>query len=266
LFHGIGTPHDLANIVQADSPAAHPGQTFSLVITNPEFGTASEMSSPDAGGGKSSSAAASSRDDFWVSTPSKQLNFLQHIKTSLRINGRAAAILPDNVLFEGGAGETVRQALLKECDIHTILRMPTGVFLNPGVKANVVFFDRKAASETPWTTETWIYDLRTNKHFTLKQRPMTSEDLDDFVTAYSAADRTKRVESERFKKFAYADLIARDKTNLDITCLKDDSETDVADLPDPELLIAEIVEDLMAAAREVAAAARPDDADEESLQ
>src|SRR5450759_423451 len=108
------------------------------------------------------------REDFWATTSNKQLNFLQHVRSLLKINGRAAVVLPDNVLFEGGAGETIRKRLLHDCDVHTLLRLPTGIFYAQGVKANVLFFDRKAASEKPWTRTLWIYDLRTNQHFTLK--------------------------------------------------------------------------------------------------
>jgi type I restriction enzyme M protein len=259
LLHGIGTPTSPPPISRDDSLAAHPGRNFSMVLANPPFGRKSSATIVSEEGEESSEDLTIYRDDFWTTTSNKQLNFVQHIKTILAINGRAAVVLPDNVLFEAGAGEIIRKNLLSECDVHTILRLPTGIFYAQGVKANVVFFDRKAASETPWTKETWIYDLRTNKHFTLKQRPMTREDLDDFVTAYSASDRTKRVETERFKKFTYADLVARDKTNLDITWLKDDSETDVADLPDPDTLIAEIIEELNAASTELAAALSGDE-------
>ena len=137
------------------------------------------------------------RDDFWASTSNKQLNFVQHVKTLLAINGRAAVVVPDNVLFEGGAGETVRRKLLHECDVHTLLRLPTGVFYAQGVKANVLFFERKPASETPWTRELWVYDLRTNVHFTLKQNPLRYEHLQDFIAAYQTENRVERAESER---------------------------------------------------------------------
>ena len=132
------------------------------------------------------------RDDFWASTSNKQLNFVQHVKTLLKINGRAAVVVPDNVLFEGGAGETVRRKLLHECDVHTLLRLPTGIFYAQGVKANVLFFDRKPASETPWTKTLWIYDLRTNMHFTLKTNPLKRADLDEFVSCYHPANRHER--------------------------------------------------------------------------
>ena len=159
-------------------------------------------------------------------------------------------VVPDNVLFEGGAGEVVRRKLLHECDVHTLLRLPTGIFYAQGVKANVLFFDRKPASETPWTRELWIYDLRTNQHFTLKTNPLEVTDLDDFVSRYNATDRSKRVETERFHRFTYEDLLTRDKVSLDLFWLKDDSLEDLDNLPDPATLAAEIVEDLEAALAE----------------
>ena len=169
------------------------------------------------------------------------------------INGRAAVVLPDNVLFEGGAGETLRRRLLKEFDVHTMIRLPTGIFYAGGVKANVLFFDKKPASETndPWTTTFWVYDFRTNQHFTMKQSPMTRASLDEFVESYCPGDRSKRVESERFKPFTYDELMARDKANLDIIWLKDDSIEDAADLPAPEVIAQEIAEELKAALEEI---------------
>ena len=257
LLHGIGTPTAPPPISRDDALAAHPGRNFSMVLANPPFGKKSSVKIVDEEGDLEAEDLTIYRDDFWTTTTNKQLNFVQHIKTILSVNGRAAVVLPDNVLFEGGAGETIRRKLLAECDVHTILRLPTGIFYAQGVKANVVFFDRKPASETPWTKDVWVYDFRTNKHFTLVRNPLTRADLDDFVACYSAADRSKRVETDRFKKFTYAQVVALDKVNLDITWLKDDSETDLASLPDPDTLIAEIVEELTAAARELAAAASP---------
>ncbi|HZT15725.1 MAG TPA: N-6 DNA methylase [Gaiellaceae bacterium] len=172
------------------------------------------------------------------------------MKTLVRPGGRAVIVVPDNVLFEGGAGETVRRRLLNECDVHTLLRLPTGIFYAQGVKANVLFFDRRPASETPWTKELWIYDLRTNYHFTLKQNPLRREHLDDFVAAYQPEGRHERVENERFKRFSYDELLARDKVSLDITWLRDESLDDVDNLPPPEMIAQEIVEDLQAALAE----------------
>ena len=176
------------------------------------------------------------------------------MKSILEINGRAAVVVPDNVLFEGGAGETVRRKLLHECDVHTLLRLPTGIFYRPGVKANVIFFDRKPASEMPWTKTLWIYDFRTNQHFTLKQNPLAREDLDDFVECYNPKNRHKRQPTwseenpdGRWRAFTYDELVARDKVNLDIFWLRDESLEETENLPDPDILAAEIVEDLQAA-------------------
>ncbi len=177
---------------------------------------------------------------------------MQHIKTLLKIGGRAAVVVPDNVLFEGGAGETVRRRLLHDMDVHTLLRLPTGVFYAQGVKANVLFFDRREASEQPWTKEVWVYDLRTNMHFTLKQNPLSSDDLADFVASYNPANRHQRVESERFHRFTYDEIMARDKASLDVSWLRDESLEDTANLPPPGVIAAEIVEDLEAALVEFA--------------
>jgi type I restriction enzyme M protein len=192
------------------------------------------------------------RDDFWASTSNKQLNFLQHVKTLLAINGYAAIVVPDNVLFEGGAGETVRRNLLHGYDVHTLLRLPTGIFYAQGVKANVLFFDRKPASETPWTQTLWVYDLRTNMHFTLKQNQLRYEHLEDFVASYQPGERGKRTESERFKAFAFDELMQRDKVSLDLIWLRDESLEDSDNLPPPHVLAQEIVEDLEAALSEFA--------------
>lgn len=162
-------------------------------------------------------------------------------------------VVPDNVLFEGGAGETVRKNLLERTDLHTILRLPTGIFYAQGVKANVVFFDAKPASKTPWTKKVWVYDYRTNVHKTLKQNKLKSSDFEEFIELYKADDRSKRLEAEaneRWKAFTYEEIIARDKTNLDIFWLKDDSLEDTENLPAPEILAAEIVEQLEAALTE----------------
>jgi type I restriction enzyme M protein len=140
--------------------------------------------------------------------------------------------------------------------VHTLLRLPTGIFYAQGVKANVLFFDKKPASEQPWTKVLWVYDLRTNQHFTLKQNPLRRHHLDDFVVCYKPGeDRSAREESERFKPFTHEELISRDKTNLDITWLRDESLEDMENLPAPEVIAREIVEDLTAALTEFEAVA-----------
>ncbi|GAG26356.1 unnamed protein product, partial [marine sediment metagenome] len=148
------------------------------------------------------------------------------------------------VLFEGGAGETIRKKLMETCDLHTILRLPTGIFYAQGVKANVLFFDKREASKQAQTPKIWIYDLRTNKHFTLKENTLKEEDLDDFVKCYNYKNRHKRKENERFKCFRYEEILKRDKTNLDIFWLKDKSLDDLDKLPDPDVVANELSEDL----------------------
>jgi type I restriction enzyme M protein len=264
-LHGIGSvgqtesPLGIGNLSYspihvADSLASHPGQYFDVVLTNPPFGKKSSVTFVTDQGEIKREAQNIVREDFWTSTSNKQLNFVQHVKTILNMNGRAAIVVPDNVLFEGGAGEAVRRKLLHECDVHTLLRLPTGIFYAQGVKANVLFFDRKPASETPWTKQLWIYDLRTNMDFTLKTNPLAREDLKDFVECFHAENRFERTpnwspsnESGRWRCFSYEELLARDKVNLDIFWLRDESLEDSANLPEPAVLAAEIVEDLRSA-------------------
>ena len=251
LLHGIGAEDAGSPIEVDDALKALPRERFDMVLTNPPFGRKSSISFVNEEGEATREDLIVLRDDFWASTSNKQLNFVQHVKSLLKVNGRAAVVVPDNVLFEGGAGETVRRKLLHECDVHTLLRLPTGIFYAQGVKANVLFFDRKPASENPWTRELWIYDFRTNKHFTLKQNPLRREHLQKFVDAYGA-----REETERFRRFSYDELLARDKVSLDIGWLRDESLEDMENLPPPEVIAQEIVEDLEAALAEFSAIAQ----------
>jgi type I restriction enzyme M protein len=244
----------------ADALAADPAERFDVVLANPPFGKKSSTMIVADDGRTSSENDLVERDDFWAATSNKQLNFVQHIKTLLKSHGRAA-VVPDNVLFEGGAGETVRRKLLHECDVHTLLRLPTGLFYAQGVKANVIFFDKKPASETPWTKKLWIYDLRTNQHSTLKTNPLKRADLDEFVALYNASKRHRRKATwasepdstsgaspeDRWRVYDYDDLIARDKASLDIFWLRGDSLADSDNLPPPEVIAQEIVDDLEAA-------------------
>jgi len=256
ILHGIGTPTGDSLIDVKDALVADPGKRFSVVLSNPPFGRKSSLTMVGADGREASEDREIARQDFVVTTANKQLNFLQHIRTILDINGRAAVVLPDNVMFEGGAGETLRRRMLRDFDVHTMLRLPTGIFYAQGVKANVLFFDKKPASERPWTERLWIYDLRTNQHFTLKQNQLRRHHLDDFVSCYlPGKPRSERVETEQFKSFTYDELIARDKANLDITWLRDESLEDMDNLPAPEIIAREIVEDLTAALVEFEAVA-----------
>ena len=247
LLHGIGgeSEEDLP-VVTKDALAGKHGE-YEIVLANPPFGKKSSVTIVNEAGESSKESLIINRDDFWASTSNKQLNFLQHIFTILKQHGRAAVVLPDNVLFEGGAGETIRRELLKQADVHTLLRLPTGIFYAQGVKANVLFFDRKPAQEKPWTQKLWIYDLRTNLHFTLKENTLKRSDLDDFVKSYNPKNRHERKETERFKAFGYDELTKRDKANLDIFWLKDDALEESANLPAPEVIAADIAADLEAA-------------------
>ena len=256
LLHGMTRADGPSPIDVKDALTADPGDRWSVVLANPPFGTKSATKMIGEDGKTTTSNLEIVRDDFWVTTANKQLNFVQHIKTILNINGRAGVVLPDNVLFEGGAGETLRKRLLKEFDVHTLVRLPTGIFYAGGVKANVLFFDKRPASDTPWTEKLWVYDLRINQHFTMKQNPLRRKHLDEFVECYKPGrPRGERVESERFKAFTYDELMARDKANLDLVWLKDDSIEDAADLPAPEVLAREIVAELDVELGEFAASA-----------
>jgi type I restriction enzyme M protein len=257
FLHGIGPADDEREPPIAggeDSLRNQPSAAYDVVVTNPPFGKKSSITVVNEEGETGKQSITYNRPDFWTTTTNKQLNFLQHVRSLLKINGRAAIVVPDNVLFEGGAGETVRRKLMKECDLHTILRLPTGIFYAQGVKANVLFFDRKDAREKPWTDLVWFYDLRTNKHFTLKQSRMTRSDLDELVELYRADNRHKRQPTwteespeGRWRAYSYEEIIARDKASLDIFWLRDESLEDSANLPDPHILAAEIADDLESA-------------------
>ncbi|GAB6043935.1 HsdM family class I SAM-dependent methyltransferase [Endothiovibrio diazotrophicus] len=245
-LHGIGGEE--SPIRSGDALATQPSERYDLVLTNPPFGKKSSYRVVGEDGGIETEREDYARDDFKYTTSNKQLNFLQHIMTILESSGRAAVVLPDNVLFEAGAaGEGVRRRLLDQFDFHTLLRLPTGIFYRPGVKANVLFFDKRPAAKTAQTRALWIHDLRTNRHFTLKKNPLKDGDLAEFEKCFKAGNRSRRRESERFKRFTYDELIARDKLNLDIFWLKDEGLDDLDALPAPDVIALEIVENLEAA-------------------
>ncbi len=241
-LHGINGEQNPISL--DDSLKKNPGAIYDMVLTNPPFGKASSETIVTEEGDTAKQSLTVIRDDFWAKTGNKQLNFLQHVRSILKVNGKAAVVLPDNVLFEGGAGETIRKKLMETCDLHTILRLPTGLFYAQGVKANVLFFDKKAAQKEAATSKVWIYDLRTNKHFTLKESNMKLEDLQDFVKCYNSENRHQRKETERLKCFEYSEIVKRDKTNLDIFWLRDESLEDLDKLPSPDIIANELVEDL----------------------
>jgi type I restriction enzyme M protein len=240
-LHGIGNGG--SPVVQGDALANDGGGRFKVVLTNPPFGKKSSYKVVGEDGTVSTERENYEREDFKFTTSNKQFNFLQHIMTILETNGRAGVVLPDNVLFEAGrAGEGIRKRLLEGFNFHTLLRLPTGIWYSPGVKANVLFFDKRPASREVQTKALWVYDYRTNVHKTLKTKRLANADFDDFVRCYH-----ERKETERFRRFSYEDLAQRDKLNLDIFWLKDDSLEDIDSLPEPDVLSAEIVENLEAA-------------------
>ncbi len=254
FLHNIGDIDSENFISLTDALIADTGNRYDYVLANPPFGKKSSMTFTNEEGEEEKEDLTYNRQDFWVTTSNKQLNFVQHIRTMLKSDGKAAVVVPDNVLFEGGAGETVRKKLLETTDLHTILRLPTGIFYAHGVKANVIFFDNKPASKDPWTKEIWIYDYRTNIHHTLKKNKLSFDDLKDFVTCYNPSNRFQRKETwseanadGRWRKYTYDDIINRDKTSLDITWIKDKSLADLDNLPDPDELAEDIVENLESA-------------------
>lgn len=253
FLHNIGDLIGESMISSQDALIASSPESFDYVLANPPFGKKSSMTFTNDEGEQEDEDLTYSRQDFDATTSNKQLNFVQHIRTLLKTTGKAAVVLPDNVLFEGGAGEKVRKKLLEKTDLHTILRLPTGVFYKQGVKANVLFFDNKPAAKDSWTKEVWYYDFRTNIHFTLKKNPMQKANLQDFIHCYSPQNRAQRQPTwsetnpeGRWRKFTYDELISRDKTSLDIFWLKDNSLTDLDNLPDPDVLAIEIIENLAA--------------------
>ena len=240
-LHGVG--NGASPVRQADALSSDPGDRFNVVLTNPPFGKKSSYTVVGEDGQVSTERENYEREDFKFTTSNKQFNFLQHIMTIMEVNGRAGVVLPDNVLFEAGkAGEGIRKRLLEGFNFHTLLRLPTGIWYSPGVKANVLFFDKKAASKEAQTKALWVYDYRTNIHKTLKTKKLVRADMANFVTCYQT-----RKETERFRRFTYDDLTARDKLNLDIFWLKDDSLEDIDNLPAPDVIAGEIVENLEAA-------------------
>lgn len=247
FLHNIGELDGEPAVERSDALIAEPRFKVDYVLANPPFGKKSSITITNAEGEEDREALTYERQDFWETTSNKQLNFLQHIISLLKVDGQAAVVLPDNVLFEGGAGEKIRRKLLETCDVHTILRLPTGIFYAQGVKANVVFFDSAPKDGRIHTQGVWFYDLRTNQHFTLKTRPLKFDDLQDFITCYQPENRHQRQETERFKYFSYDELMARDKASLDVFWLKDNSLDTLDDLPPPEVLQQEIIEHLEAA-------------------
>ena len=192
------------------------------------------------------------RKDFWATTSNKQLNFVQHVFSMLADGGRAAMVVPDNVLFESGAGEKIRRELFHHADVHTLLRLPTGIWYSPGVMANVIFFDKKPSK----TKSLWVYDLRTNKNFTRRNNPIKADDLQDFIECFNSEDREKRRQTERFKCFAHSDILSTNKASLDLIWLNNKPYSDPSKLPSHDELAADVIALLKEAVGEFEAAVK----------
>ena len=251
FLHGIGTDHKNPVVERSDSLESRP-EPVDMVLTNPPFGKKSSFTIVGANGKSQTDKISYERPDFWATTSNKQLNFVQHVYLMLKETGRAAVVVPDNVLFEGGAGEKIRTSLLQHCEVHTLLRLPTGIWYSPGVKANVLFFDKKPMAATPATKEVWVYDLRSGQNFSIKQNPIRNENLRDFIHCYRAHDRTRRKETVDFRRFAYSEIVAREKSNLDLQWRQE--TTNITRGETPQTLMKEILRDLEVAMREFAAA------------
>ena len=253
-LHNIGDIYGNIPVTLGDALLTDPGERYDYVLTNPPFGKKSSITFTNEEGEQEDEDLVYNRQDFWTTSSNKQLNFVQHINTILKATGKAAVVVPDNVLFEGGAGEIIRRKLLETSDLHTILRLPTGIFYKPGVKANVIFFDKCPASPDIQTKEVWVYDFRTNVHFTLKKNPMTEADLLDFIQCYHPENRHDRHETwseenpeGRFRRFSIDEIMQRDKLSLDIFWIKDKSLADLDHLPPADELADDIIENLQSA-------------------
>lgn len=253
FLHGIGTDHKHPVISIRDSLESK-AKLVDMVLTNPPFGKKSSFTIVGADGKTQTEKLSYERQDFWATTSNKQFNFIQHVHSMLKEGGRAAVVVPDNVLFEGGAGERIRRTLLQRCDVHTLLRLPTGIWYSPGVMANVLFFDKNTITEAAATKEVWVYDLRSNRAFSLRQNPIGSDDLTDFVHCYCADDRAQRKETDLFRRFKYSEIVARDKANLDIQWQHVSTRRPKESTP--QALMSEILNDLEEAMKEFATAER----------
>jgi type I restriction enzyme M protein len=252
LLHGIsGEKDDDLPITVADSLRTPPSEKVEVVLTNPPFGvkssityTTAEKRTP-----RSNDELTLARTDFWVETANKQLNFLQHIVSLLKPGGRAAVVLPDNVLFETGVAASIRRRLMQTCDVHTILRLPTGLFYAQGVKANVLFFDKLRRGAAPGGT-CWVYDLRSDNRFSLKARPLQSSDLVDFVEQYRPDNRDHRAASDkrgRWRGFAQEAILKSEGCRLDLQWTTEPTHKPVASVARLDDIAKQITSDLQKA-------------------
>ena len=259
-LHGIGSAGATGKppISVEDSLLAPPDETFDLVLANPPFGRKTGLPSKSNEADWEVSGGSPVRKDLWAATANKQLNFLQHISGMLSPGGRAAVVIPDNVLFERGVGELIRRRLLESYDVHTLLRLPTGLFYAQGVKANVIFFERPAKPQSPATKQLWVYDLRTDMHFTLKTKPLRRADLEEFIECYAAGPNSDRKETwsrrrptGRWRAYRYSDIVRRPECNLDLIWLTPSGSVRAQPIPGPDVLANSIAADLRTALSEI---------------
>ncbi|MFD9392536.1 N-6 DNA methylase [Streptomyces sp. NPDC060000] len=256
LLHGLGTTTGQSLVETGDALIRQPTRHASLVLAHPPFGIRSAIPAVDRNGMEKEDFHYP-RNDFPITTTNKQINFLQHVMSLMEMNGRAAVIVPDNVLFESGNCSTLRRRLLDDFDLHTILRLPTGTFYASGIKANVLFFDKRPRVEGKSnTSKLWVYDLRTDMQFSLKRKPLQQVDLIDFIESYlPGRPHADRVETERFRCFPYEELVARNHLNMDISWAGDPTFDDTHSAPPPEVIAREIVENLESALNQFASIA-----------
>lgn len=236
IMHGITDDEKI--IESTDSLLKENSEKFDFVLVDPPFGKKSS--------GGSKNKETYERQDFWKITSDKHLNFVQHVNTLLRIDGKAVIIVPDNVLFAKG-GKIIRENLLKHCDFHTILRLPTGILHKPNSLASILFFDRKRARPDgkAWTERIWVYDLRAEKFFTPKKNPICESDFDDFIKCFNAKNIHDRKKSKRFKSFSYRTIMKRENTNMNFpTWIEDEETKKLKNLPPPKILGAKILDNL----------------------
>jgi type I restriction enzyme M protein len=215
LLHGVGgNADDELPIACEDSLKAPPVRTVDVVLTNPPFGVKGSVTYAQGKSIRPEDSLTIVGPDFWVQSANKQLNFLQHIVALLKPDGRAAVVVPDNVLFEGGAAASVRRRLVETCRVHTVLRLPPGLFYAAGVKSNVIFFDKPKKMAAVPTQRLWVYDLRSDKRFSLRTKPLQSEDLQEFVTLYA---NSIREDGERHRTFDVRDVLSDPDCRLDLT-------------------------------------------------
>lgn len=256
LLHGIGPVLDEEGdlpVITDDSLSKHPGEFFNVILTNPPFGKKSSITVLSELEERDKQELTIVRPDFIASTSNKQLNFIQHIYATLAVDGRAAVVVPDNVLFEGGPGEIVRRRLLEDCEVHTLLRLPPGIFYAQGIKTNVLFFDRKKSANGPATQKLWVYDLRTDMHFTMRTNRLEHSDLEDFVRCYKPGNRQARKATwsqnnlnGRWRAYTLDEIVRRDKCTLDIFWSRENQDDPNSEI-DPAEIASEIIDDLQAA-------------------